>query len=109
MIPSVNKDERIGDLRLRRLMLNADVSAVATTSRNGLQRRSKVRVNRSAETKYRNVVLIVREEHDTPLLQRGGTLNSKAFRITKNRVRQVEDTPCEQQGRYGHWLPFFFK
>lgn len=63
MIPSVNKDERIGDLRLRRLMLNADVSAVATTSRNGLQRRSKVRVNRSAETKYRNVVLIVREEH----------------------------------------------
>lgn len=48
IIPSVNMDERIGDLRFTRLMFRAVVSVVDTASWYGPQRRSKVRANRSA-------------------------------------------------------------
>lgn len=73
--PSVKRDERIGDLRLMRLMFKAVVSADAAASRNGLQSLSRVREKRSAEINYQKVVVVVREEHAIPLLTRCGNLD----------------------------------
>ena len=52
IIPSVNKDERIGDFCLMRLMFKAVGLQMDAASWNGLQSRSNVRANGIAEIKY---------------------------------------------------------
>lgn len=73
-IPSVKREERMGDLRLMRLIFKVVVSAVNTASWNGPQSRSRVSANRSAGIKYQDVVRMTGEEDVIPLLPSGGTL-----------------------------------
>ena len=85
IIPSANRDERIGDLRLIRLIFKAFVSAIEAAQRKGPQRRNKVRANRSAGRNFGNdasIVQALQEKYDIPLLLRGGTLN-----LTPHRTR----------------------
>ena len=67
MIPSVNRDERTGDLRLIRLIFKAFVSAMEAAQRKGPQRRNKVRANRSARRNYENDASMGGEECHTTI------------------------------------------